>query len=87
MGINLNVPEGIEQGLIELITGSIRTRSHSDEEGSLAYLVRKHVEGPGCNLAKIDSVGNVMGWVGNGKAIVHFDGHMNMIQINDVDQR
>ena len=86
METNLNVPENMEQDLVGLIAESIRTRSYSDEEGNLAHLIRKHMEGLGYDLAEIDSVGNVVGRIGNGKTIIHFDGHMDTVQVNDADQ-
>ena len=86
METNLNIPENMEQDLVGLIAESIRTRSYSDEEGNLAHLIRKHMEGLGYDLAEIDSVGNVVGRIGNGKTIIHFDGHMDTVQVNDADQ-
>ncbi len=41
---------------------------------------------PDYDLAEIDSVGNVVGRIGNGKTIIHFDGHMDTVQVNDADQ-
>ena len=76
METNLNILENMEQDLVGLIAESIRTRSYSDEEGNLAHLIRKHMEGLDYDLAEIDSVGNVVGRIGNGKTIIHFDGHM-----------
>ena len=61
----------------------MKIRSYSDEEGELALFLKRTMEKLGYDEVKIDSVGNVVGRIGNGDKIIHFDGHMDTVKVND----
>ena len=69
--------------LIEFYRSAVRTRSYSDEEGNLARLVLAKMEELGFDKAWIAPAGNVAGQVGSGKKVIHFDSHMDTVQVND----
>lgn len=71
------------QELIEFYRAAIRKRSYSDEEGEVARLVKAKMEALGFDEAYIDPTGNVVGRVGSGAKIIHFDSHMDNVQVND----
>ena len=52
--------------LIEFAQEAVRTRSYSDEEGNFAALIKKTMEELKYDEVLIDSVGNVVGKIGNG---------------------
>lgn len=71
--------------LIEFLQEAVRTRSYSDDEGGIAQLVLQEMERLGYDEARIDETGNVMGRIGDGPTVVHFDGHMDTVEVNDAD--
>jgi putative selenium metabolism hydrolase len=73
------------QELLSFVQRAIQTRSYSDEEGKFANLIKAEMEKLGFDEAFIDSTGNVIGRIGNGSKIIHFDSHMDTVQVNDPD--
>lgn len=71
------------QELIAFYRQAVRTRSYSDEEGDMARLVEAKMKQLGFDQAYIDPAGNVVGRVGNGRRVIHFDSHMDTVQVND----
>ena len=77
--------EAYGQDLIAFCQKSVQTRSYSDEEGEYARLIESKMKELGFDEAWIDPAGNVVGKVGNGPKIIHFDSHMDTVQVNDAD--
>ena len=73
------------QELIAFYRQTVRTRSYSDEEGDVARMVEAKMKELGFDEAYIDPAGNVVGRVGNGPKVIHFDSHMDTVQVNDPD--
>ena len=78
----MNIKE-YEDRLISTAQEAVKIRSYSDEEGELALFLKRTMEKLGYDEVKIDSVGNVVGRIGNGEKIIHFDGHMDTVKVND----
>lgn len=78
--------ENMREDLIKFVQKAVQTRSYSDEEGELARLIAETMRGLGYDEVKIDSVGNVVGRIGSGKTVIHFDGHMDTVQVNDAGE-
>lgn len=72
--------------LIAFYRQSIKNQSYSDEEGDYANLILAKMQELGFDEAHIDSTGNVVGRVGNGPKVIHFDSHMDTVQVNDADE-
>lgn len=73
------------EDLIAFAIKAVQTRSYSDEEENMAYLLVNEMNKLRYDEAYIDSTGNVVGRIGNGKTIIHFDGHMDTVEVNDGD--
>ena len=71
------------QDLLVFVQKAVQTRSYSDEEGELAHLVREEMQRLGYDEAFIDSTGNVVGKIGGGPKIIHFDSHLDTVKVND----
>lgn len=69
--------------LIEFFQKGVQTPSYSDEEGDYAKLIQAKMTELGFEDVYIDSVGNVVGRVGNGPRIIHFDSHMDTVSVKD----
>lgn len=74
---------GKKHDLIKFVQKSVQTRSYSDEEGNFANLIKSEMEKLGFDQVFIDSTGNVVGKIGNGPKIIHFDSHMDTVEVND----
>ena len=70
------------ENLIKFAQRLVQTRSYSDEEGNVATLAKKEMEKLGYEVF-IDRLGNVVGKLGSGETIIHFDSHMDTVQVND----
>lgn len=71
------------QALIEFYRQTVCTRSYSDREGDMAHLVEDKMKELDFDEIYIDPTGNVVGRVGNGPKVIHFDSHMDTVQVND----
>lgn len=80
----MNIKE-YEDKLISTAQNAVKIRSYSDEEGELASFLVNTMNELGFDEVKIDSVGNVVGRIGNGERIIHFDGHMDTVRVNDAE--
>ncbi|MCD8369254.1 MAG: YgeY family selenium metabolism-linked hydrolase [Clostridiales bacterium] len=69
--------------LIASYRDAIRIRSYSDEEGEVARMLVERMKALDFDEAYIDRTGNVVGRVGNGPRVIHFDSHMDNVQVND----
>ena len=69
--------------LISFAQKAVQTRSYSNQEGDLAQLIVEQMRSLDYDEVFIDSVGNVVGKVGEGKKIIHFDSHMDTVEVND----
>jgi putative selenium metabolism hydrolase len=74
-----------KEDLIKFVQKTIQIRSYSDEEGAIANLIKDEMEKIGFDEVFIDSTGNVVGRIGNGPKIIHFDGHLDTVQVNDAE--
>lgn len=74
-----------DKNLLDFVQRAIQTRSYTDEEGDFAKLVKAEMEKLGYDEALIDSTGNVVGRIGDGPTIIHFDSHLDTVQVNDAE--
>ena len=77
------VTKDYSDDLIGFYRSTIRVRSYSDEEGDVAKMLVEKMKGLGYDNAYIDPAGNVVGRVGDGPCVIHFDSHMDNVQVND----
>ncbi len=83
---NFDLTPAFAEELIAFYREGIRTRSYSDEEGTYAELIVAEMKRLGFDEAYIDPAGNVVGKVGSGPKIIHFDSHMDTVQVNDAEE-
>lgn len=83
MSLHFDWSPSYGQELIEFYRRSVQTRSYSDQEGDMARLTVAKMEALGFDRAYIDPAGNAVGRVGSGPRIIHFDSHMDTVQVND----
>ena len=64
----------------------IQHKSLSSNEKEVASLIKKMMEDAGFDEAWIDGLGNVIGRIGNGKKIIAIDGHIDTVDLGNIDQ-
>jgi putative selenium metabolism hydrolase len=63
----------------------IKIKSLSGEEEGVAKALKQMMEEAGFDEARIDGLGNVIGGIGNGKKIIAIDGHIDTVDLGNLD--
>ncbi len=63
----------------------IKHKSLSCQEKEVASDIKKMMEEAGFDEVKIDGLGNVIGRIGNGKKIIAIDGHIDTVDLGNLD--
>ncbi len=72
--------------LIRFAQRAVNIQSFTNEEGPLANEVLKEMKRLNYDEAFIDSTGNVIGRIGNGPKIIHFDSHLDTVRVHDPEE-
>ena len=75
-----------QEQLLETYKKAIQTRSYSNEEEKLAKFLQTVMLDLDFDEVHIDRVGNVVGRVGNGPVVIHFDSHMDTVAVSDEEE-
>ncbi len=76
-----NYQEYTAQNLSKLI----QKKSMSTKEKDVVYEAKKMMEDAGFDDVKIDGLGNLIGRIGNGKKIIAIDGHIDTVDLGNID--
>ena len=60
--------------------------SESGDEKSVIQRIKKEMEKVGFDRTEIDPMGNLLGFIGNGKHIIAIDGHIDTVGLGDLNQ-
>ncbi len=63
----------------------VRIKSTSMHEKDVQLELKRQMEEAGFDEVKIDGLGNVIGRIGNGKRILAVDGHMDTVDVGNID--
>lgn len=63
----------------------IKIKSLSLQEGGVAEKIKSMMENAGFDEVRIDGLGNVIGRIGNGPKIIAFDGHIDTVDLGNLD--
>ena len=63
----------------------IKHDSLSCQEKEVASDIKKMMDEAGFDEVKIDGLGNVIGRIGNGKKIIAIDGHIDTVDLGNLD--
>lgn len=64
----------------------VKIKSLSKDEALVQQELKKQMEEAGFDEINIDGLGNVIGRIGNGKRILAIDGHMDTVDLGDINQ-
>jgi len=69
----------------ENLSKLVKIKSLSTQEKDVQMELKRQMEEAGFDEVKIDGLGNVIGRIGNGKKILAFDGHMDTVDIGNIE--
>ncbi len=72
-----------EKDIINLLKEMIAIESVSGQEAEMADYVKKEMLERGFDEVLTDSVGNILGRIGNGDRVILFDAHMDTVPVGD----
>ena len=76
----------LQDEIIAFAQALVRTKSMTCEEKAVAELVEKQMQKLGFDDVSMDSIGNVLGRIGQGEKTLLFDSHMDTVSVIDADQ-
>ena len=80
------VPQELQKELIELAQDLVRIKSLSGQEGEIIRFIEKKMLALGYDEVAIDSMGNIVGRIGNGGEAILFDSHVDTVDVNDEEE-
>lgn len=69
----------------ENLSRIIKMKSLSGGEKDVAYTIKEMMEEAGFDEARIDGLGNVIGRIGNGKKVIAIDGHIDTVDMGNLE--
>lgn len=67
------------------LSNLVKIKSLSTQEKDVQLELKRQMEEAGFDEVRIDGLGNVIGRIGNGKKILAFDGHMDTVDMGNLD--
>lgn len=74
-----------EDDIIAFAQELVRIQSYSDHEEGMVNAVEKKMKELDFDEVFVDSVGNIVGKIGNSGKVTHFDFHMDTVEVNDAE--
>lgn len=78
--------EFFSKDIFAFLRDMIAIPSESGDEEAVIQHIKKEMEKVGFDRTEIDPMGNLMGFIGNGKHIIAIDGHIDTVGIGDPNQ-
>ncbi|MBU2530473.1 MAG: YgeY family selenium metabolism-linked hydrolase [Elusimicrobia bacterium] len=72
-----------KKDMVKFARDIIKTPSFSGQEGNLVKRIAKEMKKVGFDKIKIDKMGNILGFIGNGKKKIMLDAHIDTVGIGD----
>lgn len=76
----------LKEELIEFAQSLVRIKSMSGQEEEIIKFIEKKMIALGYDEVTIDSMGNLVGRIGDGEKIIMFDSHVDTVEVNDAEQ-
>ncbi len=83
--LDLITPE-VKKELIEFTQSLVRIKSVSGQEEEIVKFIEKKMNALGYDEVIIDSMGNVVGKIGNGEKTIMFDSHIDTVEVKDEEK-
>src|ERR1700690_2500971 len=76
----------IKEELIAFTQSLVRIKSLSGQEGEIIKFIEEKMIALGYDEVTIDSMGNLVGRIGNGEKAILFDSHVDTVEVKDEEQ-
>jgi acetylornithine deacetylase/succinyl-diaminopimelate desuccinylase-like protein len=76
----------LQNELVEFAQNLVRIKSYSGQEREVIKFIEKKMIALGYDEVTIDSMGNVVGKIGNGEKIIMFDSHVDTVEVKDEEK-
>jgi putative selenium metabolism hydrolase len=80
------LPQDLQKELLEFTQSLVRIKSLSGQEGEVIQFIEKKMLALGYDQVKIDSMGNVLGRIGDGGKAILFDSHVDTVEVKDAEK-
>jgi len=80
------LPPELQQELVEFTQSLIRIKSMSGQEEEVIKFIERKIKSLGYDEVTIDSMGNLLGRIGNGEKSILFDSHVDTVAVTDEEQ-
>jgi putative selenium metabolism hydrolase len=77
------ITPSVQQELIEFTQSLIRIKSYSGQEEEIIRFIEQKMKALGYDEVIIDSMGNILGRIGNGERSILFDSHVDTVSVTD----
>jgi len=82
----LNRAELYSKDIFAFLRDMIAIPSESGNEEAVIKRIKKEMEKVGFDRTEIDPMGNLLGFIGNGKHVIAIDGHIDTVGLGDLNQ-
>ena len=82
----LQKAESYKPDISKFLRDMIAIPSESRQEKAVVQRIRQEMETVGFDRIEVDPMGNILGYVGNGRHLVAMDAHIDTVGIGDLDQ-
>ncbi len=76
----------IKEELVRFTQDLVRIKSYSGHEEEVVKYIAKKMNDLGYDEVIIDSMGNVVGRIGNGEKVIMFDSHIDTVEVKDEEK-
>ncbi len=73
----------INEDLVKFTQELVKIKSYSGQEEEIIKFIANEMKALGYDEVFIDSIGNVVGRIGNGEKIIMFDSHVDTVEVKD----
>jgi acetylornithine deacetylase/succinyl-diaminopimelate desuccinylase-like protein len=86
MSTYLDLARQHEGPLLGFMKDLISIKSLSSQEGPVIKRIQAEMKKLGYDEVRVDPMGNVIGRIGNGKRVIAIDGHVDTVDVGDLQQ-
>ncbi|BFH63986.1 YgeY family selenium metabolism-linked hydrolase [Paenibacillus azoreducens] len=72
-----------EKDMVKFLRDMVRIPGESSNEGAKIQRAKEEMEKVGFDKIEIDKMGNLLGYIGHGKRLIAFDGHIDTVGIGE----
>ena len=76
----------LQKELVEFTQNLVRIKSLSGQEEEVIKFIEKKMIALGYDEVTIDSMGNVVGKIGNGEKVIMLDSHVDTVEVKDEEK-